>query len=438
MKQHLNKYTLNIVQIIIVLLIVFAFRNNANLCPSWDMCYSRNTAYQIQVLSFLEGSIGLSNSPSNIRHDWGWGVDAVYQLWGLGVPIMRFPFELATRILQGKFFPDTVVLLTYIFITAIIVITSSYTLVKKMYRLDSITSLSVASAVTSFFILAPEVGTMLLQDISTYHEAVAYAYYFNVLALFLTLKYIDKFNYKILLTFVLCGFAVLIRPTAILYSGALLLSYLLLRLPSFNFRQFAITILCFVPFPLMQLILNFVRFGKVFEFGYGVNLSSLPLNDYSLRFGSPYLATPLELAIKELWSALFYVESIIPYSSFHYKFLQTQSQELRFRRFYFHAFSNVESPVIILSILICFAFIAYNLFIKNYAQKQKLKFLYFLSLYSLLSFFTTFCFYLYSPAITSRYVLDFSLCFNCLKITTLAILAYMFKNLINLWRRVTL
>ena len=74
---------------------------------SW---YSENGHHRRQVARLFSGSLALSSDVSVLTHDLCWSQDGVQQVWGLGVPIWRMPFEALARIVGAGGFPDMLAL----------------------------------------------------------------------------------------------------------------------------------------------------------------------------------------------------------------------------------------------------------------------------------------------------------------------------------------
>src|SRR5262249_40372837 len=60
----------------------------------------------LQTESLLAGRTALTADPTLLRNDWAWNGSAGQQVWGLGVPLIRLPFELAAQLTGAPGFPD--------------------------------------------------------------------------------------------------------------------------------------------------------------------------------------------------------------------------------------------------------------------------------------------------------------------------------------------
>ena len=60
--------------------------------------------------SNTEGSFALDNDPRTLGYDMAWAEGGVQQVWGLGVPSWRLPFELIAKLFGYDAFPDRLAL----------------------------------------------------------------------------------------------------------------------------------------------------------------------------------------------------------------------------------------------------------------------------------------------------------------------------------------
>ena len=80
------------------------------LIPKWGQWYSVNMAYRRQTEAMLNGSLALDKDPRTVGYDMAWASDGVQQVWGLGVPSWRLPFELVAKLFGQAGFPDRLAL----------------------------------------------------------------------------------------------------------------------------------------------------------------------------------------------------------------------------------------------------------------------------------------------------------------------------------------
>jgi hypothetical protein len=82
----------------------------AGLIPQWGRWHSCSIHHRGQVEALLRGELALSRELSALAHDLTWSEGGVHQVWGLGVPLWRLPFEAAARLLGREGFPDMLAL----------------------------------------------------------------------------------------------------------------------------------------------------------------------------------------------------------------------------------------------------------------------------------------------------------------------------------------
>ena len=68
--------------------------------------YSADLIYRRQVQRLLNGELSFGRDPSQVTWDLAWDHGTVQQVWGLGVPLWRLPFEVVARWLGYQMFPD--------------------------------------------------------------------------------------------------------------------------------------------------------------------------------------------------------------------------------------------------------------------------------------------------------------------------------------------
>src|SRR5258705_12474015 len=86
------------------------FLIHTGLVPEWKRCYSWTPSYRLQVEALLKGSFALSSDPAALQHDLVWARGGVQQVWGLGVPCWRLPFDLIAKACGFVAFPDRITL----------------------------------------------------------------------------------------------------------------------------------------------------------------------------------------------------------------------------------------------------------------------------------------------------------------------------------------
>ncbi len=93
--------------------------------PRWGAWYSPSRPHRAQTEAFLRGQLALSTNISDLADDLCWSECGVQQVWGLGVPLWRLPFEAVARIWSDRGFPDRLALAIFGAVTAYVVLRAS-------------------------------------------------------------------------------------------------------------------------------------------------------------------------------------------------------------------------------------------------------------------------------------------------------------------------
>jgi hypothetical protein len=155
---------------------------------------------------------------------------------------------------------------------------------------------------------------------------------------------------------------------------------------------------------------NYLRFGNGWEFGHRLNLSPvLPLL-YSTRFDNPFGQVPVTDGARELFGALFLVKDFNSTEWYQQGIFPGQSPVIRFRNINLTAYDLTYA--FLLGLIVIIAVHAgwkwRRAATSGSAREFKLRLPYLLILWSALSCVPLAAFYLRTPAIGARYMLDFS------------------------------
>ena len=192
------------------------------LISTWGQWYSPSIAYRRQTDALLSGHLALSSSPAEIGFDMASAQNGVEQVWGLGVPFWRLPFEALAQVFGQSAFPDRLALLLAIFIVNYVVIktlTVRPTVKTVDEWLDCVGRHPLTFAMSALLILCPPIITICRGPFNVYEEAVVYGYYYSILLLVQTIAFsIEPTLRRYLILLFFAGFAGFIRPTALAYS----------------------------------------------------------------------------------------------------------------------------------------------------------------------------------------------------------------------------
>jgi hypothetical protein len=79
-----------------------------SLMESADRLNSHDLAFRRQTEALLDGRFGLAEDAGGMAWDLAFGAHGtVQQVWGLGVPLLRLPFEALARVFGKPAFPET-------------------------------------------------------------------------------------------------------------------------------------------------------------------------------------------------------------------------------------------------------------------------------------------------------------------------------------------
>lgn len=371
-----------------------------NMVPEIGEWYSFDQSLRLQTQAFMRGELAIQPVPYGHRHDWAWG-NGMQQVWGLGVPIIQLPFEMIARVFGFFGFPDRIILLmAYLSVAMIFWKSLDIAVNPGLNRKDALEKRIQNIPMLIFVFLNPAFITMMHAKLGPYEEVIAYGYLWSI-SLFALLSLFIK-NSKPFLFLIICflsGFAPNLRPTAGAYSMAtfLLLFYLAYR-RKVSFLWLGIPL--FLSGNVFLLITNYLRFGNPLEFGHSLLLTNAPTIDYILKFDNPVHWVPFWSAALELISALFFID--ISKGG-----LLWQSNAPRMREFNFEPFG-----IFTMLILLAAWVMVFMTFLKGrnsgYPSKSSRKEIcYAGGVWSLISFGMLFYFYSRSPAIASRYLVDF-------------------------------
>jgi hypothetical protein len=380
------------------------------LIGDWGLWYSTSMAYRRQTNAFLSGNVALSQSPAEIDFDMAWSQDGVQQVWGLGVPLWRTPFELLAKIFGYHAFPDRIALLLAISIAAFVTLTSmtapsSVTTVAEWKR--HISAFPIRLLAPLLIIAFPPIINLCRGKFNVYEEAAVYEYYYCV-TLFGMLRTFAHCSTpgRYLLVCALAGFAGFIRPTALAYGlpTVLIASVLACRQPwSWSRRLLGPFVFCLGLGLLF--ISNHQRFGSAAEFGHRLNITGNSLI-YTSRFETPFERVPLFAAIRELVGAIFFVRSFNGFEDpYQAQVVLWQADIARSRIFYTSTFDLSFACLVLGSWAWNTRMIVKKGLHRSATDEPELTIA---VAWSIVSFAMLFAFYLYFHAITSRYMLDFA------------------------------
>ena len=371
------------------------------LIPKVGDWYSFDQSFRLQTNAFLRGELALNPVPYGHRFDWAWG-NGIHQIWGLGVPIIRLPFEIISKTFGSLGFPDRIVFAIFYFLVAAIFWKSLDSFI--IHNLDARERLKkrVRNIPVLFWgLLNPAFITMIRAKFGPYEEVIAYGYLWSLMLFALILLFLN--NRKSYLFFLVCflaGFSPSIRPTLLSYG---IVTFLVIFFLGKGIKSRWLGLLLFSAGIMFLLVTNYLRFNSPFEFGQKLLLSGVLVIDYVQRFGNPVALMPFLDAVRELFSDLFFTDINTPIFLLDEKVLQGPDLP-RLREFYFRPYDFLTPLLLFLSWL-TIALRRCNKSNINPSLGEKA--IQMGGLWSFCSFIMLFYFYSRFPVLTSRYFVDF-------------------------------
>jgi hypothetical protein len=178
--------------------LALALCGGTRLIAGWGAWYSSSLPYRQQTEALLGGHVALSTNPSDTEFDMAWSAGGVQQVWGLGVPVWRLPFEILARMFGQPTFPDRIALTLFIALVAYILLrvftlpegTGSFLWSRRNKNVPVLfgvadwlrrQSENPAGLVVVILLIAfPPMITLSRQKFDVHEEAVTYGYYYSI------------------------------------------------------------------------------------------------------------------------------------------------------------------------------------------------------------------------------------------------------------------
>ena len=310
---------------------------SSGLIDGWGQWYSPSSHYRRQTESLLRGTLALSRSPTDTTHDLTWSEGGVHQVWGLGVPLWRLPFEAVARVFGFQAFPDRLAFAAALALWAVIVL--SLLTPAKHPSETSEASHGRNSLIVGLILLCPVFLELCNSRFDIYEEAVAYEYLFGTGILAGLLTHLRSSTYRgALLLALFAGLGPLIRPTLFFYGVGTVAALILVQPKARTLRGIIAIGSAFAMGPLLVLATNHLRFGHPMEFGHQLNLQHLFGSMYATRFDHPFQKEPLMSSARELIGLLFGTPDLNDFDLYRKGFFPAQSPTVRWRNLYLRTY----------------------------------------------------------------------------------------------------
>jgi hypothetical protein len=311
-----SRITLYLITLLIGLAAALSLNLLTGLIPTIGSWYSGdlNLALRWQADALMRGRLAISDGPTHHFHDAVWA-NGLQQPWGIGVPLLRIPFEIAARLFGYRIFPDRLTFLLYVtFAVSFVfhVLVSVGTQIVRNSRSNARVEgwvLPAACLCTATLVLSPGFLTMIRSRFAVYEEVIAYAFLYSLVAFAAMLLFLYRRSGSTLfLLCVLCGFAPFIRPTLIILT-VVCIPLAFLSTPREQRRQLSTSF--FVGFSAMLILIsswvlsNWIRFESPLEIGQHVYLSNSVVN-FQFKVGSPYYLIPWHERLADFLIRLFW------------------------------------------------------------------------------------------------------------------------------------
>jgi len=397
------------------------FFHSTGLIGKWGEWYSQSQIYRYQTDAFLDGHLSLFEDPTRMTYDFVLYNGKIQQIWGLAVPMLRLPFEIIAKVTGSVFFPDRIVLFIYTAGFLFFLCNILYGLFKKIFRNEFSVLLGTVAVCFVITFMQP-IFALARTRFIIYEEAIYYAYLFSFISLFWLLLVKSESRRGVYIFALSMGLLGFVRPTAWAYGiSSVLALCLMLR----NKRTIGLVLLCFILGFSAVFVTNYNRFGNLIEFGHALNADTDPLNNYQLKFTYPFKTETLAGATRELFGAVFLAPDFNNNKTLYKtEFFSGQSKILRWRNFYSDTFNIGHLALIIISGLLGM----WVLIRKKHNHSNITILIQRVLVWSLVSSFCLSVFYLYSPSISSRYIVDFAPAMGGFILLIVLSLSYLFRK----------
>ena len=303
--------------------------------------YSPSLGHRMQTEALLDGTFALQPTPHGQRADWAWG-NGSQHVWGLGVGLVRLPFEAAARLVGAVGFPDRVTLLLA-FVGVTLFCARAFPSLSPLERV----------AIAVVIVATPAFITLCRTRLAVYEESVAYAHLGSVamgsgLVAFAT----RRRDRDLVLVAAVAGVSPLLRPTLMLDAVVTMALAVGLRAAARPRDRWAAPTLAVAVFAAGLALVGLVnqrRFGSPFETGQLLNVSYIPTDQAAKLFGYPFWFEPFGSAAAELvssfllpahWNApTWYAPDVVAW----------QAPTVRFREVYFTPFSHLQVALLLIA-----------------------------------------------------------------------------------------
>lgn len=420
------------------LMYAFALLFACGVIPGWGRWYSASTPFREQTDALWRGDLALSHNPMDLQGDLCWSQGGVHQVWGLGGPFWRLPFEALARVFGYQAFPDRIALGLFMALAGWVILRTWFqpplshgSDSSAEVRFKAILAAVGAIELSLFF---PPLFSLLSTRMGVYEEVMVYVYFYALILLCGVVALLRAPRWPRFYTVcTLAGLGGLVRPTLGFYGASTALASVFVMYcgerrihPNASgggpwrlifARRLFTGVLLFAIGCGALFMTNRARFGDGFEFGHRLNLQEEDLipSIYSTRFEFPFADAPAPDRAGELFGALFLVKQLNGSDFYRRDFFPAQSSIIRWRSFSFTTYDLSYASGIVLAVIA-----GIRVFWK-WRRSRRIEGLRagnlpesslpvpgMLVLWGLGAIIPLALFYMWSPSIASRYMLDFA------------------------------
>jgi len=370
---------------------------------SFSNFYSPSPYHRMQADALLSGHLWLADSIDAVDLGLVWHDGRVQHVWGLGVGLWLMPFETLWRLGRGHAFPDRIALGIAFALLAFYALRTGFELIKQGQK---VTGLGFIWLVLLF----PPLWTLTRATTSIFEQTVLYAVILS-LGILVALVRVALFGRTLdyALCFVLSSCAIWFRPTHFIYGlMAVALCSLLLMVQRKGWKLLALGNGWFLVSAGLLALTNYERFGSATEFGHHLTVTTGNMV-YMTRFGNSFKSATVYEAGKELVGLLFFEPNGDNANMFGENICRGQAPAVRWRRLDTTVFDISYAVMALISVAGIGAVTGKRInILQRFKEMPETRLPIVLLAWAFASFLGLALFYLYYPAIASRYLFDFA------------------------------
>ncbi|HEX5219214.1 MAG TPA: hypothetical protein VFZ59_06575 [Verrucomicrobiae bacterium] len=369
--------------------------------------YAPSPYHRLQADALLRGQLHIGDSIYQMGHDLAWHDGKVNHLWGLGVGMWLVPFEVLWRLFGQTWFPDRLAL------GAAFALLAWYSASTGWKFAERLRSPAAGLGYVWLLTLCPALWTLNQGPRLIYEETTLYACLVSlcILTALIRVAFFDQHR-----DFIICSFlsaaSAIVRPTHGIYGlTAMLVCSTILLARRRHLKCVFLGNAIFIAGVVFLALTNWIRFGSPTEFGHRLSVTPRIIV-FMTRIDNPMRdATSIEAA-QELCGALFLQKRIYTGPTPAPRTNPWESPYARWRDPYLTTFDLIWAVICLAAVAVTTSWIVrkkragWTAF--RFFRRGNGAFVVGTLAWSALSSVVLFCFYLYLPTLSARYLLDFA------------------------------